>query len=66
MKRSTCPCSCNTERMATDALVDPMSELDQLYRQYEEAIELGNKSRADSNSYWAPAPPPLTLAAYAV
>lgn len=54
--------ACNTSTMET--LTDPMADLEQLYRQYETAVRLANEVATESVNYWAPAPPPLTLAAH--
>ncbi|MGY1550246.1 hypothetical protein ACW5CM_00520 [Microbacterium sp. A588] len=45
-------------------LVEPMAELSNFYARYATSVELGNASRRADVEYWAPAPPPLTLAAH--
>lgn len=43
--------------------MDPMTELTHLYEQYANAVELAKPVPPVQAAYWAPAPPPLTLAA---
>lgn len=45
-----------------DTLADPMADLKNLYAQYAASVELASLSRPAEVEYWAPAPPPLTLA----
>ena len=43
-------------------LNDPMADLQGLYEQYASSVQLAQAAYAQPVSYWAPAPPPLTLA----
>ena len=52
--------ACHTLTM-TD-LNDPMADLQGLYEQYASSVQLAQAAYAQPVSYWAPAPPPLTLA----
>ncbi|WP_157749862.1 hypothetical protein [Microbacterium sp. TPU 3598] len=45
-------------------LNDPMAGLQGLYEQYASSVHLAQVAHAQPVSYWAPAPPPLTLASH--